>query len=260
VKPGGHFAIITPYYKESRDLLERCLQSVARQSVRADHIVVSDGFPQPWLDTEPVRHIKLDRAHGDFGNTPRGVGSLLAIAEGYDGIGFLDADNWLEPDHVETCIRTRATAERDSGIEADFVIARRHLRRPDGTVLPVPDENPSEHVDTSCFFMLPNSFHVIPHFAAMPKQFSPMGDRIFYGAVKAHGLNGVVAPHKTVNYHCLYKFDYLRAGETPPVGARPNVDEAAIHAWLDTLSERDLLRISNLTGVSIKRVAGPKTA
>lgn len=40
------FAIVTPYYKESHETLDRCIGSVRRQTVAADHFLVSDGFPQ----------------------------------------------------------------------------------------------------------------------------------------------------------------------------------------------------------------------
>src|SRR5689334_20420519 len=101
----SRYAFVTPYYKETRDCLERCIASVKQQTIPADHILVSDGFPQDWLDQADVRHVHLDRAHGDYGNTPRGIGSLMAVAEGYDGIGLLDADCWLEPDHLEHCLK-----------------------------------------------------------------------------------------------------------------------------------------------------------
>lgn len=78
---GAKYAIITPYYKEERRLLERCIASVRNQTIGTDHFLVADGFPQDWIDTTGVRHLKLDRSHGDGGNTPRGVGALLAVAE-----------------------------------------------------------------------------------------------------------------------------------------------------------------------------------
>jgi hypothetical protein len=39
--------------------------------VHVDHIVIADGLPQDWINDEPVRHIKLDTSHNNFGNTPR---------------------------------------------------------------------------------------------------------------------------------------------------------------------------------------------
>ena len=95
------FAIVTPYYREERNVLERCIQSVRSQTLPADHFLVSDGHPQDWLDSANVRHIRLGKSHKDVGNTPRGVGALLAVSERYEGIGLLDADNWYDKNHIE---------------------------------------------------------------------------------------------------------------------------------------------------------------
>src|SRR5262245_60634010 len=94
------YIMITPYYKEPEAQLRRCIDSVRQQTAACDHFLVADGFPQDWIDREQVRHLKLDASHGDYGNTPRAIGALLASSESYEGIGFVDADNWLEPDHV----------------------------------------------------------------------------------------------------------------------------------------------------------------
>ena len=101
--------VITPYYKEDPALLRRCMDSVRAQTVPTEHFLVADGHPQDWIDAQPVRHLKLDRAHGDYGNTPRGVASMLACSEGYPAIMMLDADNWLEPQHVELCLQAVAS-------------------------------------------------------------------------------------------------------------------------------------------------------
>jgi glycosyltransferase involved in cell wall biosynthesis len=146
-KQDPRYAFVTPYHKEGRACLERCVASVKRQTVRADHILVADGFPQDWLDHAGVRHLRLDRAHGDYGNTPRGIGSLMAVAEGYDGIGLLDADCWLEPDHLEHCLAQAGEAGLG---RCGFVVTSRTLRRPDETVIDAADESPAVHVDTSC--------------------------------------------------------------------------------------------------------------
>jgi hypothetical protein len=253
----SRFAIVTPYFTEPRPLLERCVQSVRRQTLTADHFLIADGFPQAWLDAEPVRHIKLDRAHGDAGNTPRGIGALMAISEGYEGIGFLDADNWLEPRHVELCLDAVAKARDKAGVEVDYVIAQRHIRRPDETIIPLRDEVVTDHVDTSCFFMLPGSYNVIPYFATMPPQLSAICDRVFYAAIKAHGLKAVLVSEKTVNFHCRYESGYRAIGEEPPAGAKPAVDMAPIKAWLDSLSPRELLIASRRSGVELVQGAPP---
>ncbi len=249
------FAIVTPYYRETRSILQRCVQSVQQQTMAADHFLVADGFPQTWLDTEPVRHVKLDRSHGNNGNTPRGIGALIAIAEGYEGIGFLDADNWFEPRHVELCVRAAADARDKAGIDVDYVIAQRYLRRPDETIIPVRDEPATEHVDTSCFFMLPGSFGVISYFGTMPSQLSCICDRVFYRAIKAHGLKAALVPERTVNFHYFYQPAYRALGEAPPPGAKSAPDAGVIQAWLNSLSPRELLIASRRSGVTLAQTA-----
>jgi hypothetical protein len=242
--PPAKYAIVTAYYKEERPLLERCLRSVRAQSVAADHIVIADGVPQDWLDHQPLRHIKLDRSHGDYGNTARGVGALLAVAEDYDGIGFLDADNWLEPDHIAQCL---AAAARLEGGACDYVIARRNMKRPDETTIAMDDEPITQHVDTNCFFFLPGSFHMIQRFAVIPRALSIIGDRLFYRELSAQQLRTAVVPVKTVNYHCMWAQIYQSAEETPPAGAKPNVDQRDLMQWLMQLSLEQKRVISRRT-------------
>ena len=246
------YAVVTPYHRESRDMLRRCLDSVTRQTVAADHFVVADGFPQDWIDGEPVRHLRLDRAHGDNGNTPRGIGALLAAAERYDAIALLDADNWLEPEHVEACLAAARGASR--GI-CDFVIARRIFRRPDETVMAVADESIDTHVDTSCFFFLKGSYHILPIWALMPKAASPVCDRVFYQAIRQRRLIAAVTTRPTVNFHCRYESAYRALGETPPPDAKPNASGRAFVDWLATLSDRELEIEGRLAGGPLARPA-----
>src|SRR6201987_2885430 len=86
---GRRYIVVTPYFKEDKAMLKRCMSSVRRQAVGVDHMLVADGFPQDWISDEPVRHLILDRPHADYGDVARGVGALTAVAEKYDGIGLL---------------------------------------------------------------------------------------------------------------------------------------------------------------------------
>ncbi len=241
----ARYAIITPYYKEDRSLVERCITSVRNQSIRADHFLIADGFSQAWIDNAGVRHIRLDRSHGDYGNTPRGVGALIAIAEEYSGIGLLDADNWLESDHIEACL----AAARIGQTICDYVVARRTLRRVDETIIPWRDE--PGLVDTNCFFFLRGSFTAIPHWATMPKNLAPLGDRYFLKMIRRLAYTYMTVPRPTVNYHCLWEYVYNAIRETPPPGARPKIEYAKIERWLRSLNSLELDFASRLTGVRL---------
>lgn len=243
------YAIITPYYKEDQPFLQRCIDSVKEQTIKTDHFLISDGEPQSWIDTQGVRHIKLDRSHGNYGGTPRGVGALIAIGEEYDGIGLLDADNWFDKDHVEVCLQAASTC--NGGIsQCDYVIAQRRFRRPDQTVMPIPEE--PDHVDTSCFFFLEGSFVAIPYYATMSNKFGAISDRIFYVALRKQRFSFERTKKPTVNYHCMYEQLYRFLGEHPPLGAKPNASNDKIEAWANSLNTRQLEIASRLAGIDIK--------
>jgi len=242
----SRYAIVTPYYKEDRKTLERCLDSVRKQSVHVDHIVVADGFPQSWIDGEAVRHLTLDVAHGDFGSAARGLGALLAVSEGYDAIGLLDADNWLAPDHVANCLELASRQTEP----CDFIVARRHFMTPDETLLDVREE--SSLVDTNCFFLLPGSYPVLHHWVTMPKPMTPICDRIFLAATHAYGLRSAQLDQPTVFYETLWSATYAAAGMAAPANAKPNVDMMPAYSWLDSLSDTQLRLANKLAGSMLR--------
>ena len=248
------YVVITPYYAESREKLERCIDSVRRQSIKTDHILVADGIPQDWLDGKQVRHIRLDRTHSDFGSTPRGLGALMAVTEGYKGIAFLDADNWFAENHIEHCL---AAAE---AVRCDYVIAKRFLMSPDGVrISDLCDEAPPDFVDTSCFFLLPPSYHCLWHWLLMPKPLSPICDRAFYAAIKSYRLRATIVEEPTVYYECLWASVYESAGLPIPPGAKPNVDIGPILKWLASLTVEELETANTRAGFDISSMLGRGT-
>ena len=248
---GKRYCVVTPYFKEDPELLNRCLESVARQTVAVDHILVADGFPQPWLSSKPVRHIMLDRAHADYGNVARGVGALLAVAEKYSGIAFLDADNWYDDDHIESCL---AAAQASS--DCVFVAAQRRFVRPDGSVMVSvrPAEIPhADHIDTNCYFFLPNAYQFVHRWCTMPQELSESGDHLFYLLLRMNGLTPAIIPKATVNYLCMFEQVYRDKGEEPPVGAKPSLSWSNRQAWLNGLSPDELALVRSLTGLNLQQ-------
>jgi hypothetical protein len=245
---GGRYCVVTPYFREDRATLSRCIDSVRGLTVAADHILVADGHPKPWMDDAPVRHVTLDRPHADYGDFARGAGALMAVAEVYDGILFLDADNWFEPDHLETCLAAARQAP-----DCAFVAAQRKLIRPNGTRIPGRlEEQPQEdHVDTNCYLLLPSVYHLVHRWCTIPRELALIGDRLFYKALRQEGLPFAVAPRPTVNYLCLFREIYLLNGETPPPEAKPNVQPAHLQRWLDARSPEEHARIKQLTGLDL---------
>lgn len=217
-------AVITPYYKESIDLLRKCHESVLAQNIEIDHFFIADGFPNNELNRWDIKHITLSESHGDNGNTPRGIGAMLASSEGYDFIAFLDADNWFHPNHISSLV------ELWNKTQADVCCSLTSIHTLDGEEmvgLQVSDQLTCQHVDTSCYFMHRNSFGALNIWLDMPKILSPVCDRIFFAGLKQKKYKLAFSHKKTVAFRSQYKADYLAAKLRPPLNAKENVANEA---------------------------------
>jgi glycosyltransferase involved in cell wall biosynthesis len=203
-------AVISAYYKEPGHVLRRCHQSVLAQSGNVTHFMVADGFPSSDVDSwTNVVHIKIPN-HADYGDTPRGVGAACAAANGFDAICFLDADNWYEPNHIETM---RLIVEKTG---AQVVTAARNIFSADGRMLGICTEsNGIDFNDTNCYFLGP-AFPVCAAWLFKDARESISGDRVFWTAVQSSGYTRFHSTAPTVNYVSTLAFHYEMFGETPP--------------------------------------------
>lgn len=208
-------AVITPYYKESADMLRRCMNSVKTQTHRNTvHYLVADGFPSPAVNAngQVTKHITLPVSHGDNGNTPRGIGAICALNEGADIICFLDADNQFLPEHVSDAVALFSTQALDvvfsyrysypPGHEELRLIAKEDIRR--------------NHVDTSCMSVSKSAAFLLPAWAMMPQALSPICDRIYYTLIKIHGLKCAWTEKFSVLFEGNYASYYRQAGLPAP--------------------------------------------
>ena len=174
------------------------------------------------------------------------LGKLLA--EGFDAVCFLDADNWFEQDHVAACV-----AGALDGSRPDYVIARRRFVRMDASVLPLQasEDDLNGHVDTSCLFLLRGAFHTIARWATMPRPLAGIGDRVYAATLRSEGLRCVRIDRVTVNYLCTWASLFRQVGEDPPAYAKPNVDPTpAIEWWKSARAEADGI-VDRLIGAPI---------
>jgi glycosyltransferase involved in cell wall biosynthesis len=114
-------SIITPTWGRHDLLRERCMVSVAAQTIPVEHVIVSDG-PDPQLRQmlagQPVTYAEVD-VHHDNPNTCSWALNLgIGIASG-EYVGECDDDNALRPEHAAVL-----AAALDANPEADFAYAQ----------------------------------------------------------------------------------------------------------------------------------------
>lgn len=115
-------SVITPTWQRHQILLDRCIPSVAGQTVSVEHVVVSDG-PDPVLHElladVGVVYAEVDQHYDDpvkVGARARNRGLEVATGE---FIAYLDDDNAFRPQHVE-----RLVAALEAHPDRDFAYSR----------------------------------------------------------------------------------------------------------------------------------------
>jgi hypothetical protein len=211
-------AVITPHYRTPWPWLERCLHSVAQQSVPNEHFLVCDGDEFPQASQFPkVQVIKLPRPHGDCGDAARAVGSVTAIAEGFDAIAYVDSDNWLESHHLQVLTQIHQQTS------AAFCSTTRNLYTLDGDLLgKCPEVDGDRFVDTNCMFFTRSAFGLIPYWFLMPLALSKAGagDRWVWDKVKQSSITRAHNFRPTVNYRTRYACHYQHFGKPVPPGSK----------------------------------------
>lgn len=232
-------AVVTPYYREAPDILMQCHASVLSQTFACRHILVADGHPVTLFDKSPhTDHVILPRANGDNGNTPRGIGSLLASSWGFDAVAYLDADNWFAPEHIANLVRAATQTA------APVAASKRTFHTLDGALLPIFEvqEEDRAHIDTSCYLFMREAFDLF-HIWFMPKELGPVCDRVMFQAIAHRGYKVAFSPERTVGFRSQYALHYEGAGLTPPPGAKwPSDLSGPISYVRDTANHAGLLR------------------
>ena len=205
-------AVITPYYKEDISVLRRCHLSVLDQEVSCRHFMIADGFPNDIVSSWDCEHVVLPSSHADTGNTPRAIGSISAMNQGYQLLLMLDADNWFCASHVSEALRIKQETP-----VTDIAALRRQMVLPDGTPLPdSPEDIANTHVDTSCFAFFESAFGILPLWAMMPTFLCAIGDRVMLAGIRQKNLHISWSDKKTCYYTSNYRGSYLAANRMPP--------------------------------------------
>ncbi len=212
-------AVITPYFNTPLEWLYECHLSIRAQTYPCTHFIVADGQPYDVIDSWGVQHIKLPVNSADYGDTPRAIGSVAAIGQGFDAIAYLDADNWYEPEHIFTL------AELHKATGAAVVTSARNLHRLNGTLLGKCLEVDGERfVDTNCLLLTRAAFKIIPVWWMMAHKYHPIDDRVVWANIKNRNLSRAHSAKATVAYRTAFANHYRQFGEDPPAGTKSGAE------------------------------------
>lgn len=232
-------AVVTPYYREDEAVLRACLDSVKAQTIPCRHVMHADGYPVPYIGEYDVDHIVSSKPHRDNGNFGRGIGALHAFQQDCDYVAFLDADNWLAPNHCESLV---ATLERTG---AHVAASGRAICSLSGEVM-LPFDPTSDGVsfaDTSTLMVRKTLMPLMLLWTAMPRQMGPACDQLFWMAMQARGIKPAPSGLPTMFFRSQYANHYRVLERPVPAGAKEKDEMDATIAFWHTLpqAERDAL-------------------
>jgi tetratricopeptide (TPR) repeat protein len=153
----------------------------------------------------------LPARHADYGDTPRAIGGLSAIGQGFDAIAYLDADNWYARDHIASLI----ALHEHTG--AAICTARRSIHHLDGRQLGF--QLYSDECDTSCLMLFRPAFQIAPAWALIADDEHVIGDLIISYGIAKLGLSRADSGRYTVAYTAIHAAAYHLFGWPVPDGA-----------------------------------------
>jgi len=221
--------VITPFAGEPDNWLRKCCESVRKQesmlesrgfSVRMTHVVVGDGYKLPtWLGSlHGIVPVDVGVGLRDFGDTPRAIGSVIAISKRADIISFLDADNWFSSDH---CVEVLAAHQASS---APVVSATRSFYNFVGEPLEANclTSNGKDFIDTNCLNLFGEACSLALKWCSIDPEEHAIDDRVIFDFVRQSGVVVQHIPVATVCYRATVASIYTDLGETPPKEAKNN--------------------------------------
>jgi hypothetical protein len=207
-------AVITSYCNEENRIIERAHQSVLAQTVPCEHIIVVDGGIFQ-ANVREAQIVHLSQNHNNYGDTPKWIGAISALAQGFDAVAFLDADDWLSPAHIENCLKALHTPHDPS---LQICITNRQLHRPDGSVMNVNEGR--DIYQNHCVVMLADAARQLLPLAVKPQSMCEVGDRIMWAVIKQKKIPVIFEPNQTYHYTTLWKVHYDALNEVPPANAK----------------------------------------
>ena len=216
-------AVVTPYYRTPNQWLQRC-----HASVRAQDYPCTLSLWPTVVRYRCYEHIVLPRNYGDTGDTPRSIGSLKAIEQGFDAIAYLDADNWYRTDHISSLIKLH----QKTG--AVVCTSKRYICHIDGRAMAICFLSDGEQFcDTSCLKLTRSAFNMVSVWSNIADGEHAIGDQIMWYNILKSGHSRAHTNLPTVYYRATHNMHYLEIGWPIPPGLHNPGETPKAHAsWV----------------------------
>ena len=186
-----------------RPSLQQALDSVSTQTMACNHYVVFDGVPLGTLDKSikfpaKAEAVWLPKRTGLNGMMNGAVLAMAAYLCTEDYLCFLDDDNWLEPDHIESLVNACETKQ------AAYAYSLRKLVNPDSSFWANDDGESIGHhgdfIDANCYlFRRDLAVGIAPLWYKTTGEMN-ISDRFVWAALKQNNIAWAATGRYTVNY------------------------------------------------------------
>tara|TARA_X000000950_G_scaffold261882_1_gene332568 strand:- start:1372 stop:2079 length:708 start_codon:yes stop_codon:yes gene_type:complete len=207
--------IITPCYNETENIILNNIKSVHNQlKVKPlNHICIFDGIDRTlklekqFFNCKNLYFYKTKFNHSDYGDYVRRLGTKISMKNKVKSVGYLDADNTFEQDHIKTVL------EKHYETGKNIIISERNFYK-DSIQINISENK--EFFDTNQITFFGNKIKIGLLWGRYPNQLSLIGDRIISNYIKSHHKDDIAfTKKKTVNYSysriCKEKIDnFLR--------------------------------------------------
>lgn len=188
-----------------RETLKQTIESVRAQTIPCTHYVFWDGVPVPFdIDYGwKIDSIALPYKTGGNGMMNGGIVAASAFLVQEDLICWLDDDNWIEPDHIETLLAAKG--------DKPYAHSLRSLVENDGSFFDYDDFESlgqySGFIDLNCYLMDRQLAVQIAPLWYRTTGSLMVGDRFVYECLKQNNLPFGETGKYTVNYRLNPKRD-----------------------------------------------------
>ena len=191
--------IITPCYDEDENVIFDNINSVKNQINEnlINHFCIFDGIDRiseikdKVINRNNLHFYKTKFNHSDYGDYVRRLGTKISLKNNVKSVGYLDADNTFEKDHVKEVLKIHNETGKNIIISNRNFISKNIENIRDN----------QDFFDTNQITFFGAKIKIGLLWGRYPQELSLIGDRIISNYIKNNHINDIAFTNKrTVNY------------------------------------------------------------